>query len=80
MRYVGDMRTTIELPETLFRRTKALAAQQGLPMREVIIRALEAELRAARRSRVRLRLPLLDSTRPGALKSLANAEIDDLLG
>lgn len=40
------MRTTIDLPDNLFRRTKALAAVRGSSMKDLIIRAVEHELNA----------------------------------
>ncbi|HUQ95908.1 MAG TPA: hypothetical protein VM120_29795 [Bryobacteraceae bacterium] len=38
------MRTTIDLPDHLFRRTKALAAVRGSSMKELIVRAVEREV------------------------------------
>jgi len=39
------MKTTLELPEALLRRTKAAAAMRGVSMRDFIAEALEAQLR-----------------------------------
>jgi hypothetical protein len=39
------MKTTLELPEALLRRTKAEAAQQGRSMKDVVVEALEEKLR-----------------------------------
>jgi hypothetical protein len=39
------MKTTLELPESLLRRTKAEAAHQGRSMKDVVIEALEEKLR-----------------------------------
>lgn len=39
------MKTTLELPDDLLRRTKALAALRGVSMRDLIAHALEAELK-----------------------------------
>lgn len=38
------MRTTIDLPDTLFRKTKATAALRGSTMKELIVRAVEREV------------------------------------
>jgi hypothetical protein len=38
------MRTTIDIPDALFRRAKQAAARQGGTLREVVVRALEAHL------------------------------------
>jgi len=40
------MKTTMELPDALFRETKALAARKGLSLRQVIVEALAQKLRA----------------------------------
>ena len=37
------MRTTIDLPDPLFRKTKALAAMRGTSMKELIVKAVERE-------------------------------------
>ena len=39
------MKTTMELPDALFRETKALAARKGLSMRQIIVEALAQKLR-----------------------------------
>jgi len=38
------MRTTLDLPDPLYRRLKLKAAQEGKTLREVVIRLLEEEL------------------------------------
>jgi len=38
------MRTTIDLPDNLFRRTKALAAVRGSSLKELVVRAVEREV------------------------------------
>ena len=38
------MRTTIDLPDILFRRTKAVAALRGSSMKDLIVRAIEREV------------------------------------
>jgi len=38
------MRTTIDLPDDLYRRTKALAALQGSSLKDLIVRAVEREI------------------------------------
>jgi hypothetical protein len=39
------MRTTIDLPDPLFRRVKATAAARGLKLKDLVITALEAAIR-----------------------------------
>lgn len=43
------MKTTLELPDDLFRRAKALAAERGVSLRQLVTEALEQRVRAARR-------------------------------
>src|ERR1017187_5434506 len=40
------MKTTLEIPDDLFRRAKSAAAEQGIPLRELVSEALAEELRA----------------------------------
>ncbi|HEY7336167.1 MAG TPA: hypothetical protein VH639_14855 [Bryobacteraceae bacterium] len=37
------MRTTVDIPDALFRRAKALAAMEGSSLKDLIVRALERE-------------------------------------
>jgi hypothetical protein len=72
------MRTTVELPDPLFRELKATAARRGTSLKSIIRTAIEEEMRKAQRKRgKRLKFPLLDSREPGSLH-LTNADIDDL--
>lgn len=38
------MKTTLEIPDTVFRRAKSLAAQRGIPLREFITEAVKDKL------------------------------------
>jgi len=50
------MRTTLELPDELFRRAKKRAADEGAPLRQVVEEALQLYLaRRVRRSGYKLR-------------------------
>jgi hypothetical protein len=40
------VKTTIEIPDALFRRAKSVAAEQGIPLRELVSEALADKLRA----------------------------------
>lgn len=63
------MRTTIEIPNELFKRAKLRAVHEGLPLKEIINRALERDLAsspedtAARRSRADRLFAALDQAR-----------------
>jgi hypothetical protein len=73
------MRTTVDLPDQLFRELKAVAARRGIPLKSVIRTAVEEEIRKPEGTvRKRLKFPLLPSRDPGTL-TLTNAEIEDLL-
>ena len=74
------MRTSVEIPDDLFRQLKILAADRRVTLKHVMQQALENELRRvqAQPARKRIRFPILDSKRPGSL-NLSNAEIEDLL-
>lgn len=74
------MRTTLDLPDEVFRDLKTLAAQRGTTLKQLLHSAVTRELEASgpRAAGKRLRFPLLDSKAPGRLR-LTNAEIDRLL-
>ena len=42
------MKTTLEIPDPLFRRAKSVAAEQGIPLRELVSDALAEKLRQPR--------------------------------
>jgi hypothetical protein len=75
------MRTTIELPESVYRKGEKVARTQGVTIEEFIVRAFERELKAepdvpSRTKRVTL--PLIPSKEPGTL-DLRDFNFDDLL-
>jgi hypothetical protein len=73
------MRTTIDLPDLLFRELKAAAASRGTSLKNMIRKAVEAEIRTdERKAGRRVKFPLLTSNKPGSL-NLTNAEIEDLV-
>ena len=43
------MKTTLEIPDALFRRAKSAAAEQGIPLRELVTEALAEKLRVEER-------------------------------
>jgi len=64
------MRTTVDIPDPLFRRAKAAAALEGKRLKEFLTEAVVHELeRSADRKIVRktVSLPLVPSNRPGTL-------------
>ena len=76
------MRTTIDVPDALYRKTKAVAALRGSSMKDLIIRAVERELNqtdAAKAKPRKLKLPIIQSWK-GPKLDLTNFDFDELLG
>jgi hypothetical protein len=59
------MKTTIEIPDTLFREAKEYAARHGIPLREVFELGLEIVLREAGPKRRRFRLKTITTKGEG---------------
>jgi len=76
------VRTTIELPDAVFRRLKATAALEGSTIKEFVQRAVERQLAEAPAKKTRgyrVKLPLIKAT-PGHVIDLLNREeIDELM-
>jgi len=75
------MRTTIDLPDALFRKTKAVAALRGSSMKDLIIQAVECEVTygSAPAKRKRVKLPIIHSW-TGRKLDLTGFDFDELLG
>jgi hypothetical protein len=73
------MRTTVDIPDALYRQLKSKAAREKCSVKELILRGVEVELRARRRRRSRsVVFPLVPSTLPGTL-DIDNAKISELI-
>ena len=73
------MRTTIDLPNDLFRQAKSKAALRGKTLKEFVQAAIEKEVSAKdRKPSFRAQLPIIKSRKPKSL-SLTNKQIEDLL-
>lgn len=73
------MRTTVDIPDPVYRQLKALAATQGRSVKELILRSVQAELCGTRSTpRQRIRLPIVPSKKPGTLH-LDNAGIYEVI-
>ena len=72
--------TTVDLPEALFRRTKATAALRGFTMKQLIVQALEKELvgQTVAKKGKRVTLPLIRIPK-GKKLNLDGFDFDDLL-
>ena len=76
---MGFVRTTIDIPDQMYRRLKSRAAAEGRTVKSLLLVAAEHALteRAPRVTR-KLRIPVLPSKRPGSLR-LSNARIYDVI-
>lgn len=54
----AHMRTTIEIPDPLFRQAKRVAVERGTTLREFVTLAVVHELEGQQREKPRLRMPL----------------------
>jgi hypothetical protein len=74
------MRTTVDIPVPFYRRLKSAAALRGCSVKELVLRGVRGELEVAevRRKRKAIRLPIIDSKRPGWLQ-LTNRKINEIL-
>jgi hypothetical protein len=72
------MRTTVDIPDETYRDLKIKAAQEGTPVRQIVLRGIQRELEGTVEKPVRkLQLPLIRSSHPGTLH-LTNEQIDEL--
>ena len=73
------MRTTMDIPDPLYRLLKARAASEGSSVKALLLRGVEEVLRAPRRtSRRPVALPIVRSKRPGTLR-IDHAKIYDII-
>ena len=73
------MRTTVDLPDGLYRRLKARAAREGSSTRALILKGVKEVLKSERRKAgAPVSLPIVRSKRPGTL-ALDNAAIYDVV-
>jgi hypothetical protein len=72
------MRTTIDIPDEIYRAVKVMAAERDTTVREIALRGIQLALAGADEKPVRrLKLPLIRSSQPGTL-DLTNEQIDEL--
>jgi hypothetical protein len=74
------MRTTVDIPDPIYRRLKSEAAQRGCSVKELVLRGVKAELEGGKPARKTqaIKLPIIDSKRPGWLR-LTNQQINEIL-
>ncbi|HYK59685.1 MAG TPA: hypothetical protein VEV85_09655 [Bryobacteraceae bacterium] len=78
------MRTTVEIPDALFRKAKALAALQGSSMKDLIVRAVERETEAITAAKPKRKSEPFKTShlrlKSGGKLDLTGFDFDDLLG
>lgn len=73
------MRTTVDIPDAIYRRLKSRAASEGRSTKSLILRGVKEVLGSTRRKRARtVSLPIVRSKRPGSLE-LDNARIYEIV-
>ncbi len=76
----GSVKTTLDIPDDLFRAAKAKAAMDGTKLKELVAEGLRLVVHGSghRAGRRRARLPIVRSSKPGSLnlsgKAIAHAE------
>jgi hypothetical protein len=73
------MRTTVDIPDALYRELKSRAAREKVSVKRLILRGVESELRptSSRRKR-RVSFPIIRSRQPGTLE-MDNAKVYELI-
>jgi plasmid stability protein len=73
------MRTTVDIPDPIYRRLKTRAANEGRSTKALILRGVEQVLKTRRRTSTRsVDLPIVRSKHPGTVR-LDNAQIYELI-
>jgi hypothetical protein len=79
------MRTTVNLPDSLYQKSELLAASRGATVEQFIVEAVAKEVQGNLESDIsgaeadlEVELPVIRSRRPGTL-DLSNFDFDDLL-
>jgi hypothetical protein len=73
------MRTTVDIPDEIYRGLKIKAVQERKPVRQIILRSLQRELEGAGEKPVRkLQLPLIRSNRTDKL-DIDNEKIYEII-
>jgi hypothetical protein len=73
------MRTTVDIPDGMYRQLKSRAAREGSSTRTLILRGVKEVLKSDRRKvGTPVSLPIVRSKRPGTV-ALDNAAISDIV-
>lgn len=71
------MRTTVDIPDEVYRAIKVLAAERGTTVRELVLQGVELVRRQPTAAGKPFMVPVIPSKRPGSLH-LTNEQIDEL--
>lgn len=72
------MRTTVDIPDPVYRALKKKAAHEGSTVKKLVLRGVELELRSSAPKRGRRQPPVIESDEPGTL-DLDNAKIYEII-
>jgi hypothetical protein len=73
------MRTTVDIPDSIYRRLKSRAASEGSSVKELILRGTQQVLKEKpRKGGRRVKLPIIRSKEPGTLE-LDNERIFEII-
>ena len=79
------MRTTVDIPDPIYRELKARAAREGTSVKAIICRSVESEFRRPAAATLtkgkpkRLKFPVIKAKHPGTLV-IDNERIYDIIG
>jgi hypothetical protein len=72
------VRTTIDIPNSLYRQLKGKAASEGRSVKELVLRAVQLELHAPAKKISPRKAPVIKSKNPGTLQ-LDNEKIFEII-
>jgi hypothetical protein len=74
------MRTTVDIPDPIYRELKSRAAREGTSVKQIILRSVVSGFRRSESTGPkRLKFPIINSEQPGTLE-IDNERIYDLIG
>lgn len=72
------MRTTVDIPDPLYKQLKTKAASEGRSVKELILRSVESHIEPKKKHSKPIHGPTIKTKRPGTLK-LDNAKIFEII-
>ena len=73
------MRTTIDIPDPLYKELKVRAAKQGRTVKEIILSGVQKEMQDLSRKKQRVRLPLLHGKGTRKIANVTGVQVDEIL-